>query len=1006
VSFERDPRNAPRPVVQRRRRGALAPTLAILGVIVVLALLLSSIWTNVLWYRSVGYTGVYTTELLTKGALFVVGALVMGAAVFASLAVAYRSRPVYAPVSSEQASLDRYRDSIEPLRRIVVVGVPVALGLFAGSAASQQWQTFLLWWNRVPFGTRDEQFDTDIGFFVFTLPWLQFLTGFLTAVVFLSALAAIITHYLYGGIRLQGAGPRFTDAARIHLATLAAAFLLLRGIDYWLGRFALTTKDSGLITGLRYTDANAVLTARGVLAGIALIVAVLFVVAAVVDRFRLLPLYGVVLLVISAILIGGIYPAVVQRFQVKPNERAKESDYIDRNLRATKAAYGIADVEKKEYRAQTEATPDKLREDAALIPGIRLIDPYLVSDAFRQLEQNRQYYSFPDSLDVDRYTIGGTRRDSVVAVRELDLEEAPPTQRNWFNDHIVYTHGYGLIAAYGNQRTANGRPVFFQSGFAGAFNQKAYQPRVYFGEQSPDYSIVGAPKTTAPQEFDSPDATSTSGGSNYTYTGSGGVPVGSFVNRLLYAVKFREQNILLSGAINGSSQILYDRRPRDRVEKVAPFLTLDGDPYPSVVDGRVVWIVDGYTTSERYPYSRLQRLDVATEDALTASTQAVATPQAKRVNYMRNSVKATVDAYDGTVRLYAWDEQDPVLKAWTKVFPNVVRPVSDISADLMSHLRYPEDLFKVQRQLLGRYHVNEPTAFFSQTELWRVPSDPTGETAQSSFQPAYYLTLQMPGQESPTFSLTSAYIPAQGSSNQRNNLTGFLAVDADAGTQAGRRRAGYGQLRLLELPDDTVVSGPAQVQQAFRADPLISQELNPLKVGGSQIQYGNLLTLPLGGGLLYVQPVYVRGAGSNSYPLLQKVLVSFGDKIGFADDLEGALDQAFSDSGTGTDTGNGNGPGTQSPTQSPTATPSGSGTTGSPQADLAKALQDAQQAIEDGQAALVKQDFAAYGAAQKRLADAIERAVNAQQRLGQTSSGPTRAPTTPAPATPSGTPTG
>jgi uncharacterized membrane protein (UPF0182 family) len=1015
VSFDRDPRSGPRPVVQRRRRGALAPTLAILGVIVVLAVLLSSVWSNVLWYRSVGYTRVYTTELLTKGGLFVLGALVMGAAIFASLALAYRSRPVYAPVSSEQASLDRYRDSIEPLRRIVVIGVPVALGLFAGSAASQQWQTFLLWWNRVPFGTTDEQFGTDIGFFVFTLPWLQFLTGFLTAVVFLAAVAALVTHYLYGGIRLQGTGPRFTDTARIHLGVLAGAFLLLRGIDYWLGRFALTTKDSRLITGLTYTDANAALTARGVLAGIAVIVAVLFVVAAFVERIRLLPLYGVVLLVISAILVGGIYPAVVQRFQVRPNERAKEADYIARNLRATKAAYGIADVDKSEYRAQTEATADKLRADAATIPGIRLIDPYLVSDAFRQLEQNRQYYSFADSLDVDRYTVrevGATtaqRRDSVVAVRELDLEEAPPQQRNWINDHIVYTHGYGLIAAYGNERTVNGRPVFFQAGFPNTFNDKQYQPRVYFGEQSPAYSIVGAPSGTAPQEFDSPDATGRSGDTSYTYVGSGGVPIGSFVNRLLYAVKFREQNILLSGAINDESRILYDRRPRERVAKVAPFLTLDGDPYPSVVDGRIVWIVDGYTTSDRYPYSRLERLDAATEDALTASTQSVATPLAKRVNYMRNSVKATVDAYDGSVTLYTWDDQDPVLKAWTKVFPNIVRPLGDIGADLMSHLRYPEDLFKVQRQLLGRYHVDDPLAFFSQSELWRVPPDPTGETSQSSFQPAYYLTLQMPGQDAPSFSLTSAYIPAQGSTNQRNNLTGFLAVDADPGTQAGQRRPGFGTLRLLELPDDISVSGPTQVQQAFKSDPGIGAIINPLKVGGATIQYGNLLTLPLGGGLLYVQPVYVRSAGQNTFPLLQKVLVSFGDKIGFADGLAAALDQVFS--GGGSDSGTptpGTGPPTPSSTgtQSPTTGPTGGATSGSPQADLAKALQDAQAALEESQAALRRNDFTAYGVAQKKLADAVERAIAAQARLGQTASGATRTPTATATPSPTGTSTG
>lgn len=1002
MSFERDPRSAPRPVVQRRGRGALPPTLAILGVIVVLGLLLSSIWTNVLWYRSIGYTNVYSTQIVTQALLFVVGALVMAAAVLASLAVAYRSRPVYAPVSVEAGSLDRYRDSIEPLRRVVVIGVPLALGLFAGSAASQQWQTFLLWWNRVPFGTRDDQFDLDIGFFVFTLPWLQFLAGFLTAVVFLAALAGVITHYLYGGIRLQGNGPRLTDAARIHLAALAAAFLLLRAVGYWLDRFALTTKDSARITGLTYTDANAVLTARGVLAGIALIVAVLFVVAAVVDRFRMLPLYGVVLLVISAILVGGIYPAIVQRFQVRPNEQAKEAEYIQKNLRATKAAYGIAEVEKTEYRAQTEATEDQLRQDARTIPGIRLIDPALISDTFRQQEQVRPYYSFPDSLDVDRYTVDGTtRRDSVVAVRELDLDEAPLGQRNWVNDHIVYTHGFGMIAAYGNERTTDGLPVFFQQGFARQFGGEDYQPRIYFGEKSPPYSIVGAPQGSPPAEFDSPDGVASqqdgNGGSNYTYTGAGGVPIGSFVNRMLYALKFRDQNILLSSSVNDRSKILYDRRPRDRVQKVAPFLSLDGDPYPSVVDGRIVWVVDGYTTTDRYPYSRTVLLADATEDALTRSATAVVPLGAKRVNYMRNSVKATVDAYDGSVTLYAWDDKDPVLQAWTKVFPNIVKPVSDISADLMSHLRYPEDLFKVQRQLLGRYHVDSPQAFFSQSELWRVPADPAPEPATAAFQPPYYLTLQMPGQQGPTFSLTSTYIPATGTTNQRNNLTGFLAVDADAGTEAGKIRDGYGKLRLLELPDDTPVQGPAQVQQQFRAEPRLGQELNPLKVGGSTIQYGNLLTLPLGNGLLYVQPVYVRGAGENSYPLLQKVLVSFGNQIAFANDLAGALDILFEGGAT---PGGGTPPTTPptSPTPSPTGTASPTATPGDdggdlpPQEALDRALRDAQAALAASRRALADNDFAAYGRAQEQLSDAVQRAIDAQQRLGETSSGTTTSP--------------
>jgi uncharacterized membrane protein (UPF0182 family) len=997
VSYERDPRG-PRPVLQKRRRGALAPTLVALGVLIVLALIASQLWTDVLWYQSVGFTQVYRTELLTRVVLFILGALVMGAAVGASLLIGYRSRPIYAPVSAEQAGLDRYRESIEPLRRLVGAAVPAALALFAGSAASQQWQTVQLWLNRVPFGTKDPQFRLDIGFFVFTLPWLQFLVGFLTAVVFLSALAALITHYLYGGLRLQGQGQRLTSAARVHLSVLAALFLLLRGIDYWLGRFALSTKDSRLITGLTYTDANAVLTARGVLAGIAVIVGALFVVTAVVDRWRLIPLYGVALLVVSAIVVGGIYPAAVQRFQVTPSAKELESKFIDRNIKATRDAYGLSLVDAQPFSAATTANAAALRDSAETIPGIRLIDPSLASPTFAQLQQIKQYYSFSDSLDVDRYNIGGKSRDTVIAVRELNIDAAPADQRSWVNDHITYTHGFGVVAAYGNERNAKGEPVFFQSGIPSIGQLGDYQPRVYFGERSPAYSIVGAPSGGSPQELDFPDDKNASGQQNNTYQGSGGVKVGSTFRKLLYAIKFREQNILLSKQVNSDSRILYDRNPRARVEKVAPFLTLDGDPYPAVIDGKIKWILDGYTTTSRYPYSRTTTLEDATSDSITASTSSVVPLANQKVNYIRNSVKATVDAYDGTVTLYAWDQTDPVLKAWMKIFPGAVKPISGIDSGLMSHLRYPEDLFKVQRTLLARYHVTQADAFYGQQDFWEVPDDPTqggqGQT-DNLLQPPYYLTLQMPKQTETSFSLTSTFIPA---GRSRSVLTGFLAVDADAGNQSGKPRAGYGKLRLLQLPRDTVISGPGQVQNTFNSDSNVSSVLNILaqRTASTTVERGNLLTLPLAGGLLYVQPVYVKSAGANSYPLLQKVLVAFGDKIGFADNLDVALDQVFgAGSGTGSGTGSGNG-GTGTTTPTPGAT-GGS-------AELKQALDDAATALRDSAAALKAGDFSAYGEAQKRLSTAIaaaqkaEAAASSARAATPTPSASASAKTTPSPS--------
>jgi uncharacterized membrane protein (UPF0182 family) len=991
--------------VSRRRRGALAPTLAILGVLVVLAVLMSTVWTDVLWYSQLGFTSVYRTEVLTRAGLFIVGGLVMGLAVGSSLMIGYRSRPVYAPVATEPASLDRYRETLEPLRKLVGLAVPAGLALFTGSATSQQWKTLQLWWNSVPFGTKDAQFGIDVGFYVFTLPWLQFLTGFVTAVIFLAGLAAVVTHYLYGGIRLQGPGQRMTSTARVHLAVLAAFFLLLRGVDYWLSRYDLTTKENSRlgITGLSYTDSRAVLTAKGVLAGIALIVAILFVVAALVERWRTLPLYGVVLLVVSAILLNGIYPSVVQRFQVTPSEASLEAKYIGRNMAATKTAYGLDQLElTPDYTGQARAaTPQVLLSDAGAIPGIRLLDPAIVGDTFRAQQALRSYYTFLGSMDVDRYTIDNKERDAVVAVRELKLDGVPGAQRSWVIDHIQYTHGFGLVAAYGTEKTSDGSPSYFEKLLPSVGRLSPYQPRVYFGENSTDYSIVGGPKDASPMEFDYPSEGSSSE-ARYTYSGKGGVSLGSTLNRILYAMKFREQNILLSDSVNAQSQILYDRVPRDRVAKVAPYLTLDGDSYPSVVDlgdgkgKRIVWIVDGYTTTNRYPYSKMVDLQAVTSDSQTADSASgnanVVALASEKVNYMRNSVKAVVDAYDGSVSLFAWDTNDPLLRAWQKVFPTSLKPMTAISGDLMSHLRYPEDMFKVQRTLLSQYHVTDPGVFYQKQDAWALPPDPT-EQSSTDLQPPYYLSLKMPQTDQPRYSLTSVFVPSGG-----KVLSGFLAADSDAGNTPGVRRPDYGKLRLLALPKNTSVPGPSQVQNRF-SDPKITNELNILRNNNaSTVEFGNLLTLPFGGGLLYVQPVYVKAKLATSFPYLQKVLAVYGDEVGFDDTLAGALNQVFGVTGGGTSGSSGSGSTGQSPggTTGPgtTSPPGGStssgtpGAAGSAQADLAAALREAQAAVTDSNNALKAGDFATYGAAQKRLQDAIQRAVDAQNRLGSTSSAP------------------
>ena len=999
MTFPSDPR-ASRPVLQPRRRGVLVPTLVVMGVLVVGLALFAEIWTEVKWFGQLGFGGVYRTRLITQIALFVIGAGVMAAAVAASVSIAYRNRPVYAPVSPEQQNLDRYRESLEPLRKIVMIAVPAGLGLFAGSAASQQWETVLLWINRVPFGETDPQFGMDLGFFVFTLPFVRFVLGFLTAVVVLAGLTGAATHYLYGGLRLQGRGEKTTPAARIHLAVLGGLLVLFQAGSYWLDRYGQLTDDNGLFTGAGFSAVNAVIPARSILAGIAVVVAALFFATAFRNSWRL-PAVGVSLLVVAAVTIGGIYPAVVQRFQVQPSEQSREAPFIQRNIDSTKTAFAINDVEDSTYSAQETAEAGALRQDAQTTASIRLLDPSIVSPAFRQLQQGRQYYGFPDTLDVDRYEIDGEVRDAVVAVRELNLDGLADNARSWVNDHTVYTHGFGMVAAFGNQRTSSGEPAFFQGGIPTTGELEVDEPRVYFGESSPSFSIVGAPEGSAPRELDYPDDNEPTGQRNTTYTGDGGPRMGDPFNRLMYAIKFRDQNIVLSDAVNSESQILYNREPRERVEKVAPFLTLDGNTYPAVVDGRIKWIVDGYTTSNQYPYSSLQPLGEITIDSLTAQSQSVVALRPQQVNYIRNSVKATVDAFDGSVTLYAWDDQDPVLKAWDKAFPDVVQPMSEINGELMSHLRYPEDLFKVQRTVLSSYHVEDAATFYSEQDFWRVPNDPTSN--EDTAQPPYYLTLQMPTQDTPSFSLTSTYIPRATGQNVRNVLTGFVAVDADAGNADGERRDGYGQIRLLTLPRSSVVNGPGQVQNDFNSNPSVSESLNVLRLGESQVRNGNLLTLPVGGGLLYVQPVYVQSAGETSYPLLRRVLVSFGDEIGFADTLDEALDQVFGgDSGAtagdadtpGSDIvvppvagEDGEQPAQPEPPVEPT-TPSTdqpttpSAPTGDAQARLQDALQRANQAIQDGQAALSDNDFGAYGESQQRLQQAIEDALAAEAELG------------------------
>jgi uncharacterized membrane protein (UPF0182 family) len=934
-------------------RGRKSPLTLTIGALVILGVLftsLSGFYADWLWFKSVDFTSTWSTILGTKALLFVSTGLFTALIVLANVFLAYKSRPLYVSMTIESDNLERYRTQVEPIRRGLFIGGFLALFYFAGVSGSTLWSSWLLFRNSTEFGVKDPQFGMDISFFAFRLPFWQTLIGLAISTLVLAIIASVVVHYLYGGIRLQVQQDRTTVTARVQLSVLLGLVVLLKAVAYWFDRYALALKDSKLITGLTFTDVNATLPAKAILTGIAIVCALLFF-ANIIRKSWVLPAAGTALLVISSVLIAGLYPAAIQTFQVKPSESSKEAPFIQRNIDATRAAYGLEDVTVSDYQATDSTNTGQLADDAATIANIRLMDPNVLSPTFRQLQQIRPYYSFPDSLDIDRYTVNGVKRDVVVAVRELNIAGNP--SRNWINDHLVYTHGFGFVAAYGNERDADGKPSFTVGNLPPTGTLGSFEPRVYFGENVPDYSIIGGVKTDSPVEFDYPDDASANGQKNYTYTGTGGVPVGSLINKVVFALKYQEQKILLSNLINKDSKILFERNPRDRVAKVAPWLTLDGDPYPALVNEKIVWIIDGYTTSAGYPYARKTTLSNATADALTANSASVAAQGNQTVNYIRNSVKATVDAYNGTVTLYEWDEKDPVLKTWSKAFPGTVQPKKAISKELLEHIRYPEDMFRVQRDILSSYHVKTAEAFYGGQDFWRVPRDPSTFGANASAQPPYYLTLQLPGAKKPAFSLTTPFVPRGG----RENLSAFAAVNSDPGPE-------YGKFTVLQLPRNTNVAGPSQVASNFEAKPEVANSLSLLRRGGSDVVLGNLLTLPVGGGLLYVQPVYVRATSNTAaYPLLQKVLVSFGDQIGYDDTLKGALDQVFGGN-SGTAAGG-------STTE---------GTTGSTTSSLSNALASAKQAYADGLDALAKGDFAAYDKAQKRLKSALDAAINAQSK--------------------------
>lgn len=868
--------------------------------------MLVGVYTDWRWFGAIEYRNVFTTAIIARIVLFIIFGLIAAAVVWAAGYFAWRGRPDSLDLGDLNSPVYQYRKSIEKSMGVFFKVIPAIVGVIAGFIGQANWRTVLLFLNGQEFGEQDAQFHHDLGFYAFTLPVLKMVVSTLSILLILAFLIALFGHYVLGGIRIgnKAAGVRgsISHPARLQLAITAGLWMVIQVIGYWLERYELLNTQHDLFTGGSYTDIHAYLPAKIILMIIGVFVAVALFMAIVIKDLRI-PGLAVVLMLLSSLVIGQAWPLLMERFSVQPNRQAKEEESIARNIEATRYAYGLTDdhVTYEDNWGGDEVSDDKVASDNATINNLRLLDPEILSPTFTQMQQLKNFYGFPETLSMDRYEIDGKKRDFVVAARELDPNELRENQSDWINRHTVYTHGNGFVAAQANKvdevardagSARGGFPIFTvsdlqtQAGEAEGEGEtqdaekslgiKVDQPRIYYGPviagaaDGMDYAITGQTGEN-PVEYDTDSST-------YTYDGKGGVGIGNIFDRTMYAAKYRELNFLLSDRVGSESKLLYDRDPRERVEKVAPWLTTDSATYPAVVDGRLKWIVDGYTTLESLPYSQRASLSDATQDTLNpdGTTQRLVND---KVGYIRNSVKATVDAYDGTVDLYEFDKNDPVLKAWEGVFPDVVKPEAEISDELREHFRYPEDMFKVQRDLLARYHVDDPNVFFNNDAFWSVPNDPTAEESRQLNQPPYYVMAADPETGKPTFQLTTSYRGLN-----REFLSAHMAVSSEP--------ENYGDITVRVLPTNTQTQGPKQAQDAMMSSDQVARD-RTLWEGTNDLHNGNLLALPVGGGeILYLEPIYSqRKDQASAFPKLLRVLVSYKGRVGYAPTIGDALEQ-------------------------------------------------------------------------------------------------------------------
>jgi uncharacterized protein len=937
-----------------RSPGGSSRGVVLVAVVVVFLLALSStrFYTDLLWFQEVGFIAVLWRSLAVQ---FVVGAVVgiaVGVLLWLNLGLAARIAPSYRMPRLEVIGgpdpLDRVREQVGPYIKWLRFAAAAVVGLIAGLAASPGWQVYLLWRNRVEFGEVDPQFNRDIGFFVFELPFLDLLLSWAWIAVLLATIGAVAAHYFYGTIRPEGGLRAITPGALAHISVLLGMLAVIKAGQYLLGTYELNFSPRGTVTGASYTDVHAQLPALRLLAVISIISAVLFIVNIRFRRIEL-PLAAVGIWILTAVLAGGVWPWWVQRFLVDPQELERERPYIRRNIVATRQAYDLDQVQERDFAASTDLSAQEVQGNEALLSNVRLWDPAILQEAYSSLQAIRTYYQFED-VDVDRYEIGGETRQVLLSPRELSLDDLASNTQTWANLHLQYTHGYGLVASLANASTTAGQPEFLVKDVPGTVEPPAQealtveQPygALYYGEAfEPDqYSIVN----TRQEELDFP----TEGApERSSYAGSGGVRISNFLRRVAFTVRERDPNLMLSSLITSESKILIYRNVRERVRRVAPFLALDGDPYLAVADGRPQWIPDGSTSTAMYPSS--PRFEATSILADTDSGVLQGT-----VNYVRNSVKVVVDAYDGTMKLHIVDEDDPLIGAWRNAFPELFTD-DEPSEDLQAHFRYPEDLFNIQSDVYLTYHMTDPDDYYSREDQWAIPTT-TGTTSDGvetteARTPPTYLLVQLPGETEQEFVLTRPFTP-----NNRPNMIAFMAAKSDP--------EDYGELLTLRFPRQVTVLGPVQVDNLINQDVEISSLISLLSQRGSQVQFGSLVILPIEDSILYVQPLFVTAANIG-IPELKRVVLVLGERVVIAESFDQAVARLF-----GIAVGE-----PEEPAPPPDGGPGPTGPAAPPEGDLQALVQEAGRVYERAQAALADGDFETYGRLIERVGELLDQAA-------------------------------